>query len=190
MRLFVAVELPSDVGAWIDAEVIKSLRPQLPGARWVNPDSRHLTLKFIGQVPDALTGGVSTAVEIVAGRHAPFEARLGGVGAFPGLTRARVVWMALEQGAARLAAIADDLRDALSAFAAPDGERMFVPHLTLARLNEPHHLNVEAVSKSKAFAVDALTLYSSSYGQGGPTVHNAITVAALRGGVRTAGQKR
>lgn len=190
MRLFVAVGLPSDLGAWIDAEVIGSLRPQLPGVRWVNPDSRHLTLKFIGQVPDALTGGVSTAVEIVAERHAPFEARLGGVGAFPGLTRARVVWLALEQGAPELAAIANDLRDALSAFAAPDEERLFVPHLTLARLNEPQRLDVEAVGRSKTFTVDTLTVFSSSYGQGGPTVHKAITAAALRGGVRRAGHSR
>ena len=97
LRLFVAVDLPDDVRDAL-AAAVAPLRALLPNARWIPPESWHVTLKFLGSAPAATVEEVASAVGDAVAEHAVFRARLSGVGAFPSSERVRVVWAARRNG--------------------------------------------------------------------------------------------
>ncbi len=72
----------------------------MPGAsRWVKPDAMHLTLKFLGELPEDKVGSVKAILVSIAGARRPFPLRLKGTGTFPpgGGTRARILWAGIEE---------------------------------------------------------------------------------------------
>lgn len=138
MRLFVALDLPEEVRRSL-AEVIARLKPKCLDARWVRPESMHLTLKFIGHAiadGDAQKlGELRTALATIHSPE-PVEIHYRGVGFFPGPKRPRVVWCGVESSP-NLSQIAADIDAALSPLGIPREKRAFVPHLTLARIEPP-----------------------------------------------------
>ena len=81
-RLFVACELPDDVKRSV-AGVIADLRAQSDGAvRWVNPESLHVTLKFLGEVPERQIPAVKVALQEAVVRHSPFFLEFASIGTF------------------------------------------------------------------------------------------------------------
>ncbi len=139
MRLFVALDLPDEVRRAI-GELIAELRPKCRDARWVRPESMHLTLKFIGHAvkdDDAKKlAAVRAALEAVHSNR-PVEMQFRGVGFFPNARRPRVVWCGVE-ASENLAEIAAGIERALEPLGIPREGRAFVPHMTLARLDTPH----------------------------------------------------
>ncbi|ACQ80366.1 2'-5' RNA ligase [Beutenbergia cavernae DSM 12333] len=117
MRLFVAVPLPGAVRAQL-ATAVEPIRGGDDGARWVSPRLWHVTVAFLGEVPDADVPAVQAHWAERARETGPLELRLVGGGAFPDARRARVLWAGVDV----------DLR-AWTALAADDA----VPHVTLAR---------------------------------------------------------
>ena len=79
----------------------------------------HVTLKFLGGIDDARVPSVSDALRAAVGRHARFEIELGGLGAFPSPTRARVLWAGVVSGEGSLAALAATVDVALAALGFP-----------------------------------------------------------------------
>lgn len=153
MRLFVAVDVEG---------------PEAPGPS-------HLTLAFLGEVPDARVAEVEAALPPVATSAAPFAMRLEGVGAFPSRERPRVVWQGVGAGAAELESLASRTRAALRAWA-PGLERdRFVPHVTLFRVRtledrrRARELLDGAVPPppSRELRIDALRLKASELAPGG-----------------------
>jgi RNA 2',3'-cyclic 3'-phosphodiesterase len=125
MRLFVALPLPDNV-----RRQVATLCSGLPGARWVSPDSMHITLRFLGELAGSEIDDVDAAL---AGISAPrFSLRLGGVGHFGSGRQLRSVWA----GAAREPGLMH-LRDKVESAAVraglePQGQR-YQPHVTLTR---------------------------------------------------------
>jgi 2'-5' RNA ligase len=137
MRLFVGVELSDEVRALV-AAVAGDLRHTLAKsleARWVPAENLHLTVRFIGHVPDerisALLEALTQPLDM-----APFQIELGGCGRFPPRGAPRVLWIGLSEGLSSLAA----LHEAFNRRVAPLGyaaeTRAFSAHLTLARIKE------------------------------------------------------
>jgi 2'-5' RNA ligase len=94
IRLFVAVELPETV-----RDRLLTLEGGVPGARWVNEDQMHLTLRFIGEVDDNVANDVDDAL---SGIRAPgFELELSGVGEFGG-KNPRALWAGVRPNPALL----------------------------------------------------------------------------------------
>ncbi len=125
-RLFVAIDLPREV-----KEALVALQVGLPGARWVEAEGLHLTLRFIGEVSSDDADEVHDALASVAG--APFTARIEGSGTFPSRGAPRVVWAGTVRDAP-LERLKRQVDGALRrAGCAPEG-RKFAPHVTLARL--------------------------------------------------------
>src|SRR4051812_119950 len=92
MRVFIAVDLPEDVRGKL-GEVERELRLASSSARWVAPESIHLTLKFIGEISEA---GLDQVDEALAGlTWRPFPVVVRGVGFFPGERSPRVLWAGL-----------------------------------------------------------------------------------------------
>lgn len=132
MRLFTAFEFPHEVHAEI-ARVQRELKPLITSRRWQNLAQAHLTLDFIGDVPEPLLAPLQAMLEEKAAAAAPFELRLGGFGGFPSLTRARLLWLGVEGERERLIALEHAMRAGLSATGVAVEERAYAPHITLAR---------------------------------------------------------
>jgi RNA 2',3'-cyclic 3'-phosphodiesterase len=163
-RLFTAIEVPSEI-----ADDLHHVHLPLPGARWIKPESYHITLRFIGDVSN------SDAREFAANisRIEPdgFELRLAGVGVFGG-DDPHAVWAAVEPNV-KLEELAKLHEKAARAARLPPETRPFKPHVTLARLK---HSSAEAVARfltrygsyrSEPFFVARTVLMSSKPMSGG-----------------------
>lgn len=163
-RLFTGLEIPPDI-----AERLSSLRGGIEGARWVDPDDYHVTLRFIGDVDNATADRFDEALEKIAGQ--PFEMTLDGVGAFGG-RKPRAVWAGVSANGALA-----DLRRANENAAQKAGlqaeTRNFHPHVTLARLRGAkadtvaRYLGERGSFLTQPFEVTRFVLFSSRESKGG-----------------------
>ncbi len=128
-RLFVAVEMPDEV----KTALIELQQRVFPAARWSKRAQMHLTLHFIGAVPDEQFAAIKTALATVT--QAPFDMKLQGVGVFPHQDRARVLWA----GGVRAPGVLH-LHHQLGNVLKPTGftpeDRPYAPHVTLARFQQ------------------------------------------------------
>ncbi|MFC7326471.1 RNA 2',3'-cyclic phosphodiesterase [Marinactinospora rubrisoli] len=142
MRLFVALT-PSAAALDRLHRAVAPVRARAGGRalRWMPREEWHITLLFLGQVPDPEVPGLRDLLgREVAGRRA-MRLALRGAGTFPAdAARGRVLWAGLDGDLEPLADLADALRSAAEAHGVPIEARPFVPHLTLARSRGPHDL--------------------------------------------------
>jgi 2'-5' RNA ligase len=138
MRLFVAVGVPEAVAADLDGAVAP-LRAAWPALRWTGREAWHLTLAFLGEMPDGATSRLVPRLERAAARHPLMSLSLGGSGAFPASPRARVFWTGVRGEQAALSTLAASVAAGARRAGAPGVEenRRYRPHLTLARCREP-----------------------------------------------------
>ena len=138
MRLFVAVVPPDEVLAEL-AAAVTPLRAGRPELRWTGPADWHLTLAFLGEVPEAVLPELSVRLERAARRHPAQRLALRGAGAFPRTARATVLWAGLSADTAPLAALAASVAAGARRAGAPppDEGRRYRPHITIARSREP-----------------------------------------------------
>ena len=133
-RLFLAVRPPASVTDELEA-YIGPRREAEPGLRWAQPEHWHLTLAFLGDVPDESADRLVDQVTPIAAQTRPFELTVGGAGCFPHPVAAKALWLGTQVGAAELEALARRCRTAAARAAIHvDGGR-FQPHLTVARSN-------------------------------------------------------
>jgi RNA 2',3'-cyclic 3'-phosphodiesterase len=138
MRLFVAVEPPAAALAELD-DTVAVLRAAALGLRWTGIASWHLTLAFLGEVPDQRVADLTARLERAAHRHPPQQLAIAGGGAFPSARRAQVLWAGIAADDKALASLADSVAaGARRAGAPPPGQhKRFRAHLTLARCRAP-----------------------------------------------------
>ena len=103
--------------------------------RWVPADQMHLTVRFIGQVPDAEVPVVLHALERPLLLE-PFEVEFAGCGVFPKSGPPRVIWVGVSRGLEQLQAMHEEFNRRLSSLFVPRDDRPFSAHLTLARIKE------------------------------------------------------
>ena len=129
MRLFIALDIDDAIRERI-SRFVDGVRNFAPDARWVKPESLHVTLKFIGEQPDAVLDRIKQAMAEVQVPAA--EIHFCGYGFFPTVNAARVFWIGMESGL-QLPALAAAIDDKMPALGIPKEDRIFSPHLTLAR---------------------------------------------------------
>jgi RNA 2',3'-cyclic 3'-phosphodiesterase len=132
MRLIVALDFPDAVREAI-RDLMAKLKPLCKDARWVRPESMHVTLKFIGHIADDKFEPIVRALGDVHS-DAPVEMNFRGVGFFPTERRPRVCWCGIETSS-NLAELAKNIERALVSLKIEAENREYVPHLTLARLD-------------------------------------------------------
>src|SRR5262245_6993841 len=101
IRTFIAVEISPSVIART-GDLIDKLRVAPAEINWVRPQQMHLTLKFLGDIPDTETPDICRVVERVAASFEPFEITCRGAGAFPNVRDPRTLWIGIEDGAEEL----------------------------------------------------------------------------------------
>ncbi len=131
MRLFVAINLPLEERDRLQRAAGVLRAAHLP-VRWVQADALHLTLKFLGEVPEERAGEIESALDAAAAGYAPFELELRGLGGFPNLANPRVVWVGVH-APPELARLAAAVEEAMADLGFPREGRAFTPHLTLGR---------------------------------------------------------
>jgi 2'-5' RNA ligase len=177
-RIFTAIEIPADV-----AQMLTFLRGGLPGARWINPENYHITLRFIGDVDVNVAHDVASMLDSV--NRAPFELRLDGLASFGG-RKPRSVFANVSSSRALMDLQAEHERLMQRVGLAPEG-RKYTPHVTLARLRDSSsrqvadYLAERGSFRSASFRVDRFVLYSSrdSVGGGPYVVEEAYPLAAM-----------
>jgi 2'-5' RNA ligase len=176
-RIFTGLEIPAEV-----AQSIAMLRGGLPGARWIDPENYHLTLRFIGDVDDATAHEVASLLGRV--RRPALELRFETLSSFGG-RRPRAVIVALAQTPALMELQAEHERLMQRIGLEPEG-RKFTPHVTLARLRDvssrdvAEYLSTRALIRPPPFKVSRFVLFSSraSVGGGPYVVEAAYPLAA------------
>ena len=178
-RLFTAIEIPADV-----AQTLSFLRGGLPGARWIDPENYHLTLRFIGDVDIRVANDIALMLDSVS--RAPFELRLEGLASFGG-RKPRSVFANVAPSRALTDLQAEIERLMQRVGLEPEG-RKFTPHVTLARLRDTSSRQVadflteRGHFRSGPIPVERFVLYSSrnSVGGGPYIVEEAYPLQAIQ----------
>ena len=176
-RLFTALEIPPEIG-----QSLSLLRGGLPGARWIDPENYHLTLRFIGDIDDALAREIALLLDKV--KRKPFDLRFDRLSAFGG-RRPRAV-IAAVQPVTPLVELQAELDRLLRRVGLEPEGRKFTPHVTLARLRDSSsmqvadYLSARGPFRIEPFMVSRFVLFSSraSVGGGPYVVEAAYPLAA------------
>jgi len=138
MRLFFAVLLENHTKHRV-AVVQESMKRALAGQRisWVKEENLHLTLRFLGEQDERGLRRAVEAAQVVASQHSAFRFVVRGVGVFPDMRRARVLWVGVQEPAEPLYCLATDLEQELRQRGFPPEDKPFRSHITLARVKEP-----------------------------------------------------
>ena len=135
MRLFIAIELPDE----IKKEMVKlqeQLRKANVDASWTRAAGMHLTLKFLGEVPETKIPEIVGNLQTAAQGTGRFRLEVKGVGTFPNPRNARVVWVGLSGDIAKLVKLRGAVEDAMDRIGLERDERTFTAHLTLGRIKD------------------------------------------------------
>ena len=163
-RLFTALELPSPL-----AFSLSLLRGGLPGARWVDPENYHITLRFIGDIDQRTADEVIGALDRVDRRS--FELSLAGLDAFGGNKPHSIV--ACVKGSAELRELQSEQERIIQRIGLEPERRKFRPHVTLARIkgaseaDAAAYLALRGDFRTPPFAVGRFVLLSSRDSRGG-----------------------
>jgi 2'-5' RNA ligase len=171
IRTFLAVDLPDEIKETLD-KIQNRLKPLIggvtPNIKWTKPEGIHLTLVFLGYVSSDQIGLISETVKKNVEGVAPFMLHLGSPGAFPTITRPRVIYLGLEGQTDILASLQGKIATDLDEIGFKKEDRPFTSHLTLGRLKSASKLPgiEEAFQKimklaKGSFMVDGLKLYRS-----------------------------
>jgi 2'-5' RNA ligase len=169
VRSFVAVEIPDAIRSEV-GRLQQDLKRSAEGVRWVRPDRMHLTLVFLGEVENDYAEPAAGPLAEACGEHGAFEAALGGLGAFPNPSRARVAWVGMKQGGDALVRLQASVSRALEGMGYQPERRRFSPHLTLGRLRMPGDVSrlVGRDFSGTRFTVERVTLFKSVLRPEGP----------------------
>lgn len=163
-RLFTGIEIPSAV-----AESLSIMRGGLPGARWIDPQNYHITLRFIGDIDDALARDIAGLLGRV--RRDPFELHLDGLSSFGGRKPRAVV--APVKPAPQLMELQSEQERLLQRIGLEPEGRKYMPHVSLARLRDSsshqvaEYLAARGHYRSMPFRVSRFVLFSSRSSVGG-----------------------
>ena len=187
IRCFIAIELPDGIRRKI-SQLQEKLKAGSPDSvRWINPDSIHLTLNFLGDVASERVAEITGAMREAARGVLPFSLEVRGTGIFPSVKRARVAWVGLGGEVDTLLRLQKELASNLEVLGFMPEAREFTPHLTLARVNErasPEErqrfgeLVTSAKFESGSISVSAISLMRSQLNRAG-AIYSRLSLVEL-----------
>lgn len=136
VRTFICIDLPSEVKDRLE-RLQRDLKKIDAKVSWVRSSNVHLTLRFLGGVPESKLTSVREAATRAAAGVAPFEIEVAGSGCFPSARNPRVLWIGVAEIPPELSQLYDALEDELHRRGFPREPRKFSPHLTIGRLRAP-----------------------------------------------------
>jgi 2'-5' RNA ligase len=185
VRTFIAIEIPEETKRAM-AEVQARLKGSGAEASWTRPEGIHLTLKFLGEVPEERVGEVRNALVQAAEGRSRFRLTVAGTGVFPNEKNPRVVWVGVSGELDKLMGLQIRVEEHMVRLGFQQEDRRFTPHLTLGRIKKLssrgswlHALEGVRGIALPGFEVAGLSLMKSELGQAG-SVYTEIGRAELR----------
>jgi RNA 2',3'-cyclic 3'-phosphodiesterase len=156
MRTFIAIELPEGIKKKIE-EAQAPLKKTGAFVSWVKPGNIHITLKFLGEVPEDKISEVFSAAEKALEGTNKFTLSLKSMGAFPDFKRPRVVWIGAGSGEKELSYLAGRVEEEMEKIGFPKEGRKFSAHFTIGRVKSPKNIEkLMELVKSSDFATDEI----------------------------------
>jgi len=188
MRLFVGVPIPVEAAGAAE-DVTASLAGGLPRevrVRWVRRANMHLTVRFIGHVPDERVPAILDALSLPLPVPA-FDIQLGNCGVFPPGGAPRVIWIGLRAGVASLRRMHDEMNRRLAPFGYEPESRAFTVHLTLARISDAPRASAKDLrdavlavrAREVVWRATSATVFESRLSPHGPTYHPLLDIPCL-----------
>ena len=188
IRSFIAIELPAELKLYLANLQTKLKADNQPRIKWTNPESIHLTLKFLGDIETSMIEPITQAMADAAQKTSPFKLGVQQPGAFPSLQRVQVVWVGLGGEVDKLKQLHKLLDINLARLGFTAEQRPFKAHLTLARLGNEVSADErqqfgELVAATRLEAgqnikVDSIDLIRSQLTRGG-AIYSRISSAEL-----------
>ena len=148
IRAFIAVELPEGLKRELAAIEIQLKKASPPVVKWTNPNSIHVTLKFLGEIAEESIDELMPAIEESAYGISPFQLEIADIGAFPNLSRAQVVWVGVKGELQKITQLQLRIESNTEQLGFPREFRAFTPHLTIGRVrNEASQSERERLGK-------------------------------------------
>lgn len=186
LRLFIAVELPHEARAAVSGVIEQVVESGVKNLRPVRPETVHLTLKFLGDVPSDRVDELVKRVAPVVGAHTPFGMALRGAGVFPSPSRTRVLWLGISGDSMALEELHSGIEDAVASLGFARDRKSFSPHLTVARVDN-RASRADRILAAKTMAsvrhpdgveipVLSVSIMRSVLGRGGATHHRLASL--------------
>ena len=134
IRAFIAVELPEDLKKELNEMDAQLKKTSPPVVKWVDPNSIHITLKFLGEISEDNIEELMLAIEESAQGTLPFQLEVRGLGAFPNLERPQVLWAGVKGELEKIIQLQKSIESNTEQLGFPRESRVFSPHLTLGRV--------------------------------------------------------
>ena len=189
VRSFVAIDLPDELRQLLSRVQTRLKAGSRAPAKWVDPDSIHLTLKFLGNVDTDMINRITLVLQDAVRGIAPLHLEVKGLGAFPNLKRVQVVWVGMGGDLEGLSRLQRQIDSSLKSLGFTPESRPFNPHLTLARMrdratpDERQRLGqlIEGTSLEEiySFRVDAINLMKSQLTREG-AIYRRLAAIALK----------
>ena len=181
IRSFIAVEMPSCDALLGLLDKLRSAQARLSVPRG---EGMHVTLKFLGDIPESGVAKIAEALGEIASRSKRFEVEIIGTGAFPNARAPRVLWVGLSDNG-RLSELAAEIDTSMAKFGIPREKRPFKPHVTVARIKSMYGVEdaisvlreYESISFGK-FIVNDVRLKKSTLTPSG-AIYEDLAVSSL-----------
>ena len=179
-RLFVAIDLPEST-----RQLLAALDPRVRGVHWTDPAQMHLTLSFLGDVPDESDFALREKLGVI--EFGAFFLPIVGVGAFSAKGAPKIIWIGVGKAHPHLFQIHKRVQEAALAAGLDPELRPWHPHVTLARCRDVSAQSLRKFLQSNAefdaglIHVEDFHLYSSNLTPAGPIHTRELTVSCSRG---------
>jgi RNA 2',3'-cyclic 3'-phosphodiesterase len=134
IRAFIAVELPETLKKELYELEAQLKNTSPPIVKWVDPNSIHITLKFLGEISEDSVDELTLAIEESAQGIQPFQLEVREVGAFPNLERVQVLWVGVKGNLEKITQLQKNIESNTEQLGFSRESRAFSPHLTLGRV--------------------------------------------------------
>lgn len=177
MRVFIAIDIDRNTRKALgdlQQKLAKQTDIKKSDVKWVNTETVHLTLKFLGEVEDEKIAGICDIVKDAAAKNEKFELDIESVGCFGGRS-ARVLWVGAGNGKDKVCRLQKDIEGQLASAGWPEEDRQFTGHLTLCRIKRAKAgFKLAEISKQYndfkigTIQADSVTVYQSQLAPAGP----------------------
>ena len=163
-RLFTGIEIPAEIG-----DRLAFLRGGLPGARWIDRENYHVTLRFVGDIDMDIADEVADTLARIS--RTGFAISIDGIGSF-GSKKPHAIIARIRPTQA-LADLQAEHERLMQRIGLPAEQRKFIPHVTLARLrgaserDVADYLSIRGGFVAGPIEVDRFVLFSSRNSVGG-----------------------
>lgn len=164
-------------------KMIAGFRQLNTNVRWVKAANLHLTLRFLGNIPEESVPALADSIRGNTDGFGPFDLALSGLGAFPNLRRPRVVWVGSGPGNDRLKELAAKVEQAAVDSGFGKGDKPFSSHLTIGRVKFPKGLEelltlIEKTGyESSPFGIREVVIFKSDLSPAGPKYTRLETIS-------------